>query len=471
MHDKIRAYLEQAGQQIRWKEARGPLQRELYSHILDQKEAVQAQGKEEGEAVDYALKQMGDAVTVGTGLDRAHRPKMAWNILLPALALMMAALAFMLYTGNMEPQAIIRYGIAVVMGLAVMLLLYWWDFTALAKWSLPLYGGLLAVLFLSMIFYLPYLSIQYNGAFYYQRVLFAPLLPVLYAGCVYQLRGRGLLGWLYCGALGILGVLVLFAIPAMGMALLFGIVGVTAVFLGCCKGWFGKFGRLLRWITLVCAAVPVAAFLLPFMSTFRFMTIINPELDVWGNGYFGTLLRQTLEGVNMLGHGAEPALLQGSEKVICVQQVLGGMWGDYPLNGLAHVAGWLPALLVTVVLVLLLVMMWRAALHQTGELGRLLAMAVALFFSLEMVIALLNNVGLLLFAQTVPFFTSGVRGLFAHCAILGVMLSICRRQNLPWKQEKTERIPPESTGRRYIRYEDGILTIDIAGMLDKKTTQ
>lgn len=458
MHDKIRAYLEQAGRQIRWKEARGPLQRELESHILDQQEAAQAQGKTEEEAVDYALKQMGDAVEVGTSLDRAHRPKMAWSIFVPALLLMLAGLLLIVSLPEFSSFSVQFYLVGMALGLGVVALLCWWDFTALAKWSIPLYGLLLVVTVLSA---RVVLNVMLNGQLYYQKVLFAPLMPILYAGCVYQLRGKGLRGWLGCGILGMLGIMVLFYIPSMGMALFFGIIGVMAVCMACRRGWFGSLSRVLTKLTLGIAAVCVAIPLFQYIRTFHFriQVMLQPTLDPMGDGYFGTLTRQILQGGKLLGHGIEPQFLleRSNDNFSCFGETYGAWMWDCPLTWVVHIAGWLPALLLVVVLGVMLWKLWQNALQQTGELARMLSVAVALLLTLEAFFALLLNLGFLFIVQTVPFFGYGEWGLIAHCAILGLMLSICRRKNLPWKQEGVISYTAEDG---FIHYQDGVLTLD-----------
>ena len=77
--DNIRAYLETAGEQIRWERARRVVISELRQHLEDQRDAFAAEGREEAERL--AVEEMGDPVTVGAELDRIHRPKPQWGLL------------------------------------------------------------------------------------------------------------------------------------------------------------------------------------------------------------------------------------------------------------------------------------------------------------------------------------------------------------------------------------------------------
>ena len=89
MPDRISAFVEAVGAEIRWKKARPLLTEEIRTHLLDQRDACMAQGMAEDEAQAEAVRQMGDPAMLGADLDRVHRPRPQWGLL--ALALMLAA--------------------------------------------------------------------------------------------------------------------------------------------------------------------------------------------------------------------------------------------------------------------------------------------------------------------------------------------------------------------------------------------
>lgn len=73
MPDRISAFVEAVGAEIRWKKARPLLTEEIRTHLLDQRDACMAQGMAEDEAQAEAVRQMGDPVALGADLPRAHR--------------------------------------------------------------------------------------------------------------------------------------------------------------------------------------------------------------------------------------------------------------------------------------------------------------------------------------------------------------------------------------------------------------
>ncbi|MCO1603092.1 permease prefix domain 1-containing protein [Desulfosporosinus nitroreducens] len=96
---KITEYLETVRQQIRWKKAQLPVLEEINNHIIDQKNAFISEGLSEEEAADRAIAEMGDPVVVGEQLDRAHRPRPDWPLLVMTAAILLLGLAIQVLIG------------------------------------------------------------------------------------------------------------------------------------------------------------------------------------------------------------------------------------------------------------------------------------------------------------------------------------------------------------------------------------
>ncbi len=74
-------YLAAVQKQIRWKRAQKVVLEELRQHIDDQVDTFISQGMNRQQAIQHAIVQMGDPVTVGLELDRIHRPKTDFGLL------------------------------------------------------------------------------------------------------------------------------------------------------------------------------------------------------------------------------------------------------------------------------------------------------------------------------------------------------------------------------------------------------
>ena len=122
MPETIQAYIETVEAQIRWKRARGVVSLELRRHLEDQRDAFAAEGREDAERL--AVEEMGDPVSVGTELDRLHRPRPQWGLLglTVALACVGALLRVQLTRGDgLDAVSPAMAALALALGTAAML--------------------------------------------------------------------------------------------------------------------------------------------------------------------------------------------------------------------------------------------------------------------------------------------------------------------------------------------------------------
>ena len=83
-------YLHTLTEQIRCKMARGTIEQEINDHIEDQKAEFLSEGMSQTEAEDAAFPVTSAPVEVGLGMDRIHRPTMAWGMIALIVGLSLA---------------------------------------------------------------------------------------------------------------------------------------------------------------------------------------------------------------------------------------------------------------------------------------------------------------------------------------------------------------------------------------------
>ena len=132
-------YLKTLLEQIRCKKARPYVKKELQDHIEDQIEANMQAGMDREQAEREAVRDMGDPVETGISLDSVHRPQVAWKLLgIIVLISIAGVLIHAGIAGKISENAAAgsdRYVFHVVIGLAVMMILYLLDYTVLARSS------------------------------------------------------------------------------------------------------------------------------------------------------------------------------------------------------------------------------------------------------------------------------------------------------------------------------------------------
>lgn len=186
---KISEYLKTVCEQIRWKKAHSVVSEEIHDHIIDQKHALEAEGIEEDTAIVKAIEEMGDPVLVGSELDRIHRPKIEWSIIvLTGMALLLGVAIRMFVFNDFAAPLILKSIIITLLGTGFMITAYFLDFTVVGKHSKAIFLGLVIVTIAVML-----VSPIVNGRYLYVPFILL-LFPTAFAGIVYSMRGRGYMG-------------------------------------------------------------------------------------------------------------------------------------------------------------------------------------------------------------------------------------------------------------------------------------
>ena len=132
-------YLKLLLEQIRCTKARPYIKQELQDHMEDQIAENMKAGMDHEQAEKEAVRDMGDPVETGISLDSIHRPQAAWKLL--GIIIFISIAGVLIHagiSGKASENAVAgsdRYVFHVMIGLAVMMILYLLDYTVLAKFS------------------------------------------------------------------------------------------------------------------------------------------------------------------------------------------------------------------------------------------------------------------------------------------------------------------------------------------------
>lgn len=85
---QTKEFLNNVCEQIKYKPIRNEIAEELQGHIKDIKESYIEEGVNEEEAEKKAIKQMGEPEKIGKKLNKIHKPKMNWQLLILTIILL-----------------------------------------------------------------------------------------------------------------------------------------------------------------------------------------------------------------------------------------------------------------------------------------------------------------------------------------------------------------------------------------------
>lgn len=136
---QIKEFLNTVCEQIKYKTIRNSISEELENHIKESKENYIQDGLEEREAEEKAIIQMGSAEKIGKSLNKIHRPKLDWKLLIILIILLgfgfLVAFTRASSTVSDGYNYIERYVSALIVGSIFSIFIYFIDYTKIMKYS------------------------------------------------------------------------------------------------------------------------------------------------------------------------------------------------------------------------------------------------------------------------------------------------------------------------------------------------
>lgn len=441
-------YLQTVLDQIRCKRAKELIAEELENHIEDQKQALIESGIEEQEAAVRAVKEMGDPIAVGAALDRIHRPKMEWKMLVLVIGmsilglLLQAAIAGELgaeiYPGRLRTQAV---GMAA--GLLIMTGVCFLDYSRIGLKGT--YGA--AALLLLFIVGLRYVESNAGQSgclgFWETFPMHLKNLNVLYlyipffGGILYQYRDQGKKGLLKSIIWMSIPVGLALSLPRISIAgsLLF--IMLVQLCAAMKWGWFQAAKKGVTAVISLLVGFPVLmAFSVFLLGGDYQRTRILSMLGLSGaRSYQQATARELIRGSSLIGQSAEG---------------IGGILPDIPdqfiFTYVFSYYGILAAAALTAVLVLFMFKIFKIGMRQKNRLGQIMGLGCSMVFLVQIVMYVLVNLTIIPHTTVfLPLFSyGGMTGAFVSYALLGILLSIYRYQNVlpayPGKRGENEAV-------------------------------
>lgn len=447
MPDRIDAFLEAVGAEIRWKKARPRLTEEIRTHLLDQRDAYAARGMAEDEAQAEAVRQMGDPVALGADLDRVHRPRPQWGLLALALALT-AAGAFLRYsltphTGLQDRQMDLLGGLVGAGALAAGYLL---DISFLSRRAWWACAALAAV----FICFLPW---EVNSAAWMSAQMLA-LFPLTLALVLWKQRGKRWRGAAVCLGWTALAAAGCCLCPSVYALVLVTVAGLVLGLFFAWRDWLGlgrkKSVALVLALGLGVLAVMVAA------RWEHLQYSLFADLGPRNQGYFAFILRQALALARWIGPAELPAW--AAEEGFTLQQVIPEIDGDALLVNLICTWGWLPFLALVGAFLAFFLWLLRKTLRLGQTLGRAVCLAALTTLAVQALASLSLTLGVPVLSGGFPLVvgnTNTVLDLF----LIGLALSALRDGGLPETAPAPCRKNPDAPRR--IRWEKGELILSL----------
>lgn len=444
---KLDEYLETVSEQIRYTKIRQTVTDELKGHILDQAEAYEACGAFPEEALERAVREMGDPVETGVALDHIHRPQMNWGIV-ALIGLVSVFSIGIFYVANLTGYD--RYSwqhqaTFVLFGFLLMLLVYRLDYSILGK-----SGWKSAVIFLVTLFAL---WLVFGREIYGMRrwihlgfvsfsvsetmLLYVPL----FSAALYAFRGDGY-GILWkAGLFMIIPVFFLFQIPDLSAALVLFTCLLCLFIFAVWKGWYQIAKKAVIGISSGIVLLTPAAFIgyFYFFGQVYQRDRIRAFFSTGESGhYIVGITRSMRESSALIGQSRQSVeyFLNGPTTDFLTDYILVTMCGLY---------GILLTVIIIAALLLIIMKVFRISVTQKNQLGMITGVGCGLVFFVKTMVNILMNLQLLPYVSiSMPFLSYGGSSILVSYILLGLVLSIYRYKNILPNR-------PENQKRRYLK--------------------
>ncbi|ACK97520.1 FtsW/RodA/SpoVE family cell cycle protein [Bacillus thuringiensis] len=416
MSKKGERFLKEVTNHIKSKEAKDLVATELDFHLKQTKNMWIEKGLSEEVAEDKAVEQMGSPIKLGQELNKLHKPKVDWFL----IGLLVAAmgLGFLPVIALGHADLLMNKVIFVILGVTTAIGMMLFDYRKLERLGWLFYT--IGVLILLMIKCFPTASLNGEPLLKIGSVIIDCLMtiPFFFLGWA-SFFNNSRLKFIHLLMLYLFS-LYLFLTTSTLLPLF---IYITMVFV---MLWWSKLGKKTAWLITILPIVPLIIRDLLSWSAVkeyrmaRILGMLNPEHDLW---YLR--LKEAMSSAGWFGTYENIKSIRAAHT-------------DFVFASLTYYYGYVLALVLVVILSLFAVRIMNIAYKINDGYGKLLLVGGVTLF----VIHFICNVGMTLgilprVSISLPFISYGLIPTLFHAFIMGIVLSVYRRKDIPFRMRKT----------------------------------
>ena len=335
------------------------------------------------------------------------------------------------------------YVIAVVIGFVAMWVVYFVDYTLIAKWAKGI--GILVIAVCAL--YLSDTIMVRSHVPYYLfigsctisiRTLMIIYVPA-YGGILYQYRGGGFMALLKVVIWLCVPVIIAFKLPSLVTAAFLLISMLIQLTVAVWKGWFKvPIKKTIAVLWSIFTVLP--AILLVLMYHFQLLRSYQIErirsfLSATGDGFYITsLLRELKQDAVWIGNSGRDVI--GS---------LPDFNRDYIFAYIISSHGRAMGMVVVAVLAVFVLFIFSTIVRQKNELGQVMSFGCGMILLLNIVINLLGTLGMIPLTTTfLPFISAGASNIYLTYVLLGIVMSVYR-----YKEVYPRKFKDKSTSAKW----------------------
>lgn len=457
----IKVFLNNVCQEIKYEPVRKGIADELESHIQEIKEEYIESGINEIKAEEKAVKQMGNAQDIGKKLNKVHRPKLDWKLLLiTCILILFGGLVEIIRINNILEddvikRDIIRYVFFLGLGMIPSIIIYFIDYKKLKKYSNIIYTIATLSVFLALLFGKnvngrPYL--YFNIFSVAPEVIALPLYIISFVGFINDFNKESKLKSIllkftnkeininfnfYLIKIVVLSgfsVMLLTLIPSMASALILLLTYLIIATIKIIQLDKDKVKNLIKlWGIMAIIGISFLTIFLGGTASYRIhkLTIaFNPESDPQGGGWVAMNRRVIIQNARMIGEAEDTSYAIN----------LFDEGTDYAFISIIAHYGWIAGILIVTAIILFSLKLIFNAIKIKEVYGKFIIIGLASMFILQSIFDILMNLNLWIESGfNLPFVSYGIGNLIMNVISLSIILSVYRRKDINLYEEGYEK--------------------------------
>lgn len=454
---QINEFLNSVCEQIKYKPIRNIIAEELKDHIEDKKEELIEMGQNEEEAEKNAVEQMGDAEIIGKQLNKVHRTRLDWKLLIILVVLLIFGFVISyIITENEHTEMMqymkegvseyittnymIKYACFVVLGFLIGVIIYFCDYKKIKNKPSILYIIATVVIILAFLF-----GISVNGINFLRignfsirsNTIAVPLYILAFIGFIENINEENKLTKLFkekniktnanvliLVVLSLISLLMLSLIPSLSSVIVLAITYLILVTKKIVRESENKRKHLLiLWgIPIIVGTVVVLFEVLanPYVLD-KFISVYNPEEYKETEGWRALNRKEIIESAQKFGEAGNM-----SDAIY----LFDGFGNNEIISILAHF-GWIPTVTLIIAVLAFSIKLVINSFKIKEKYGSLIILGIGCMFILQSVFNILMNFNLIFDASfNLPFVTYGCGELVVNMMCLALIFAVYRKKDV-----------------------------------------
>ena len=448
----IKNFLDKVCGEIKYRPVRKGICEELKSHIQEIEEEYTNKGIPENEAEEKAVLQMGAPEEIGRKLNKIHKPKLDWKLLL-LMAILMGFGVFVaiLKQKNTNDNYIQSTIIYMIIGTILSIGIYFFDYKLLKKYSTTIYiiASILMILPIIQFGFIPrgVYNIRLFGIIISPSTIALPLYLVSFIGLIFNYNktnnfnmtilnkeiviNKDMIKIIVCS---VISLILMEYISSITNSI---ILGIVYLIISTVKIIQNKKNRIKNLIILYVIPVFIGLMLILTLvkSPYRLERIVssfNPEIDPESSGYVGMLQKEILENAKIIGE-ADTMAISSNQSIINLES-------NYTFIYILGRTGILVAGLLVCTIILTSIKLIINAKNIKEQYGKFLIIGLSSLYILQSFATILMNVNMGVQTNVnLPFVTYGGVYFIVSILSIAIIFSVYRRKDI-YKYEIEKKI-------------------------------